>query len=356
MGAKVPPARKASKWTMGNPAVLSLAKARERAREALEQVQMGKDPRPKKQAQTVMLPGTVGDLCGRYIDGYLKTNVRRPGPAQGEIDNHIRPRLGALHLADITRGHVREMLADIEPRAPVAANRALQRLRAIFNWAIENDLATANPTDGVKRPTKEAPRQRTLTDAELVMVWNATMKLNTPAKEYFQVTMLCGQRRDDVRLMHSRELDLSRGDWVIPASRYKGKRPHLIPLTDQLVAIISRLLAGDREGYGFTVGDGPYSNLTKPKRFLDKEAGVTDWVIHDLRRTLRTGLSRIGVRAEVSERVLGHRVGGKLGATYDTHEYRAEKLAALAAWGEHLRRILAGETADNVVSLGRVQA
>ena len=109
----------------------------------------------------------------------------------------------------------------------------------------------------------------------------------------------------------------------------------------------------DRSRYVFsaTAGAKAYVNVTKPKRVIDKASEVTGWTLHDLRRTLRTGLSRLGIRPDISERVIGHAVGGTLGQTYDTHEYRAEKLAALEAWNAHVMAAVEGRDAENVVTL-----
>lgn len=334
-----------------------LTKARGAAQAALRAVAEGKRPATDKQIAraAVALPGTVDALCDAYVARYLEKQVRRWRAAQGEIDNHVRRHLGALRLAEIERGHVRAMLAAIEPAAPVAANRALQRTRALFRWAIDNDLAATDPTIGVKRPTKETPAARVLSDDELAAVWRATAGLAYPGREFARLLILTGQRRDDVRLMHWGELDLERGDWVIPAARYKSARAHLVPLTAATVELLAAIPCRDAGGFVLSPagGAGAYGNVTRPKRVLDKASGVVDWTWHDLRRTLRTGLSRLGIRPDIAERVIGHSVGGRLGMTYDTHEYRAEKLTALEAWGRHLVELIDGRPANKVVKLRR---
>ncbi len=344
-----------AKITLGKLAVLSLAKAREKARAAIEKVQAGADPREERRARqrAVSLPGTLNELCDRYVEQHLKRNVRRWKAAEGEINNHIRPHLGALRLGEITRGHVREMLAALEVDYPVAANRALARLRAVFNWGAERDLVATDPTLGIKRPTKERPVSRILSDEELAAVWRATDGLKYPAQQFARFLILTGQRRDDVRLMHWREIDLGRGDWTIAPERYKSDRAHLVPLTDAMIEMLRAMPFRNRGGYVLSPngGDIPYGNVVRPKHATDKASGVTGWTWHDLRRTLRTGLSRLGIRPDISERVIGHAVGGRLGATYDTHEFRDERLAALEAWGAHVRAIVDGQPSANVVSL-----
>lgn len=347
---------KPAKLTFGRYPTIALADARTKARGELQKLDLGTDPRAGKRAAkaaAVSLPGTVGDLCDRYVKQYLKKNVRRWEAAEGEIENHIKPHLGALGLGEIVRGHVREMLATIEVKYPVAANRALQRLRAVFNWAVEHDLAATNPTLGIKRPTKERPVSRVLSDDELAAVWKACDGLGYPAQQYVRFLILTGQRRDDVRLMHWSEIDLERADWTIPAERYKGDRAHLVPLTEAMVELLEDMPFRDRAGYVFSPSGGAiaYGNVVKPKRAIDMASEVTGWTLHDLRRTLRTGLSRLGIRPDISERVIGHSVGGTLGQVYDTHEYRAEKLVALEAWGAHVMSAVEGHDTDNVVAL-----
>jgi integrase len=323
----------------------SLADARAEAEIALRCIERGEEPSTAKaKAKEIASDsenGTVGALCDRYIEEYLKKNVRRWAAAEGEINNHIRPRIGRNLVEEIQRADVRELIAAIEPKAPVAANRALQRLRAIFNWALEQDLVDRNPTLGIKRPTREKSVSRTLSDDELGSVWRGCDALSYPASQYFRFVILTGQRRDEVRMMHWNELDMKRADWVIPEERYKSRRRHLVPMTAGMVSSLKDMPLKDAGGYVFSVNEGEtaYANVIKPKRKLDEISGVSGWTIHDLRRTLRTGLSRLGVRPDISERVIGHTVGGSLGQVYDTYEFRDEKLTALEQWGEHVIEI-----------------
>lgn len=330
--------RKQRRRTWGYPA-FKLSEARDGAEAAVRAIGRKEDPAPRRRDDhTLALPGTVGALCDAYIEQYLKKRVRRWKAAEGEINNHIRPHLGSVLLDKIERAHVRQMVTAIEPEYPVAANRALARLRAVFNWGLENDLCSTDPTRGIKKPTRERPVSRTLSDDELAAVWKACDSLRYPARELMRMLILTGQRRDDVRCMTWDELDLRMRNWVIPASRYKGDRPHLVPLTDAMVALLKDLPFKDRGGYVFSLsaGEVAYGNLVKPKRKLDKASGVTGWTLHDIRRTVRTGLSRLGTRPDIAERVIGHSVGGRLGETYDLYSYRDEKLAALGAWGAHV--------------------
>ncbi len=345
---------KTAKVTLGRFPAIELAKARELARDQLEAVAKGRDPAAEKRAaKAIALPTTVGDLCDLYIERHLKRNVRRWENAKGEIDNHIRPRAGNLALAALTRAHVREMVREIGETYPVAANRALARLRAVLNWAVAEDLVEANVAAGIKRPTREVPVDRILSDAELRAVWDASDGLKFPAREFARLLILSGQRRDDIRLMHWGEIDLENRAWVIPADRYKSRRSHFVPLTDAMVEILEGLPFKDRGGYVLSLDGGTraYSNVQRPKGMLDKAARVTGWTWHDLRRTTRTGLSRLGIREDIAARVIGHAVGGRLGATYNLYEFVDEKRAALNAWAQHVQSLVA----ENVVRLERTR-
>ena len=102
-------------------------------------------------------------------------------------------------------------------------------------------------------------------------------------------------------------------------------------------------------GFALSLDGGvkPYSNVHRPKELLDRAARVTGWTWHDLRRTMRTGLSRLGIRRDVAELTIGHSVGGRLGQTYDLFEFAEEKRLALDAWAQHVQ----GLVAENVVVL-----
>lgn len=331
-----PADRKQKRLTWPHPAY-SLSEARSEAENAVRAVGRQDDPRP---AATPDLPETVGDLCSKYVEQYLKKKVRKWKAAEGEIENHIRPKLGTTRLEKLTKGHVRQLIGGIEAKYPVAANRTLARLRAIFNWGMEEDLCEVDPTRGIKKPTKEKPAARVLTDDELKAVWLGTAALAFPAQQYVRTLILSGQRRDDVRCVSWSEIDRKMMSWVIPADRYKSARPHLIPLTPTLLELFDT--SPTKQGYIFSLDKGKtaYGNVVKPKKALDHASQVTAYTWHDLRRTVRTGLSRLGFRPDIAERVIGHSVGGKLGETYDLYSYREEKLQALLAWEAHVISLL----------------
>ena len=118
---------------------------------------------------------------------------------------------------------------------------------------------------GIKRPTRESPVDRILSDSELRAIWAATDILKYPAREFARLLILSGQRRDDVRLMHRDEIDLDNRNWTIPAERYKSRRPHLVPLPDAMVEILEALSFKDAGGYALSLDGGEEGLWQCPK-------------------------------------------------------------------------------------------
>jgi integrase len=116
--------------------------------------------------------------------------------------------------------------------------------------------------------------------------------------------------------------------WVIPAARSKIKKDITVPLSGAAQALLASIPRVGNSDLMFT-GDGrrPFSSFDSRKQELDAVTKVTDWRIHDLRRTTRTLLSRAGVDVDTAERCLGHLIGG-VRAVYDRHLYEVEMRAA----------------------------
>jgi hypothetical protein len=101
---------------------------------------------------------------------------------------------------------------------------------------------------------------------------------------------------------------------------------------------------------------GVFSGWSKSKGRLDRRGGIAGWTLHDSRRTVATGLQKLGVRLEVTEAVLNHVAGSRAGiiGVYQRHTWSDEKRAALNAWGEHVGAIVEGrESGGNVTLLRR---
>src|SRR5262249_24758407 len=208
-----------------------------------------------------------------------------------------------------------------------------------FNWHTSRSETFRSPiVPGMKRPEK--PRSRVLSDAELAAIWHACG--DHPFDRMLRFILLTATRRGEA--VNARRAEISDGDWIIPASRYKTGHDHLIPLS----RLAQAMLPQSGEWLFSLSGRGPIGGVQRFKEIIDREAGVTGWTIHDLRRTARTLLSRAGVSADIAERCLGHVIGGVRGI-YDRHEYHDEKRHAFEALAGLVERIV--EPRENVVTM-----
>ena len=194
-------------------------------------------------------------------------------------------------------------------------------------------------------------RERVLADAELAAVWKATDGPG-PFNAIVRTLILTGQRREEVAGMTWAELDDDLSTWTIPASRAKNGVSHVVPLSVPVQALLRGVARQEGSDLVFPGLRGPFNGFGKAKAQLDEASGVTDWRLHDLRRTAATGLQRLGVRLEVTEAVLNHVSGSRAGIVgiYQRHDYASEKRAALMAWGEHVAAIVEGRAASGNVT------
>jgi integrase len=173
-----------------------------------------------------------------------------------------------------------------------------------------------------------------------------------PLNAIVRFLILSGQRREEVAGMKWTELSDDFSTWTIPASRAKNGATHIVPLSDQAREQLRSLPQFNE--LVFPGLRGAFNGWSKAKAALDAKSGVTNWRLHDLRRTMATGVQRLGVRLEVTEQVLNHVSGSRAGivGVYQRHDFALEKRAALQAWGEQVIAIVEGHVAaNNVVTL-----
>jgi integrase len=179
-----------------------------------------------------------------------------------------------------------------------------------------------------------------LTPDELAAVLRACDELGWPAGAIVRLLALTGQRFGEVAGMAWGELDLQGALWTIPAARMKGKRPHEVPLSQPALAIIASLPQVSSVWVFPARGTGPTKNIRPAKARLDLLSGVSDWTIHDLRRTAASGMARLGTAPHVVAEVLGHARSGVTSTVYVRHQYLEEKRAALEAWAAEVKQPL----------------
>jgi integrase len=256
---------------------------------------------------------------------------------RAELERLIFPRIGdqqmsALKQSNITK--LRDVISD--ENGPAMAKIAIGIVTRIFNWHEGRTDDFKSPLGrGVGRE-KYVARSRVLSDDELRAVWRASFELEGPWGRYIRFLLLTAARRSEASDMEWGEIT-GTDTWIIPSLRCKIGQDVLIPLSSAAQAILTEI---PRIGpYVFTVsGPRPIGGFTDLKIELDRRSGVSGWVLHDLRRSARTLMSRAGVEADIAERCLGHVVRGIRGI-YDRHDFEKEKRLAfekLAALIEHI--------------------
>jgi integrase len=324
---------------LGTYPAVSLSIARQRAGEIVAAAKRGVDlialeereAEVQRVAEAKARP--LSEIARAYLDSVKRLRSWRS--IESRTRCHIIPKLGSKPVGEVTRADVVEFLDALEREEGLRhqVNRCRETLRAIFAYAIERELITVNPVVGVSKRKVEIPRDRTLTADELTALWRAIEELPELPRAYFRVVLLTGARRNEVRRMAWSELDLDEGLWRLPAERNKSGRVFDLALT---APVVKTLQALPRIGPMVFALDGkrPMAVHQLIER-VRRDAGLLDVRLHDLRRTLRTGLAELGVSLEVAERVLNHAMPG-LQAVYNRHSYAAEKRAALARWAEHV--------------------
>lgn len=337
------------KETIGAYPAVSLADAREEARQRVAMVGKGVDPRAereaKRQAEAEAKANTVAAVASDFIRLYCQRRNRSWREQEAILRRHVLPRLGDLSIDAVRRRDVARVLDELG-HMPQAARVTLAALRKMFNWAIERGIVEANPCTVIKAaPIRR--RDRVLSDDELQRVWHAADTAGYPFGGYVKMLILTGCRRGEIAGLRWSDID---GDvFTIAAENYKTGRPHVVPLSRLALEVLASVPQIEGVSHVFAGrGDVAMSGFSKRKAALVAAAGV-DFDLHDLRRTLRTGLSRLRVPFEVAERCLGHTPAG-VSAHYDMHAYLAEKRDALEAWARHVEGLIRPTTA-NVVNL-----
>ena len=339
-------------------AKLSPADARQAARKILAKVALGHDPQGEKAAQRQQAVRTVRALIAAYLEAkqpelrpesFRVTKLYLTGP--------YFKALQVLAVIAVTRSDIAAAIrAIVRNHSTATAAAARRALSAFFAWCIaEGELANgANPVDGSHRPADPTPRDRVLTDAELVEIWKAACQDDEPGK-IIRLLILLGSRRQEVGGMRWSELDLDAGTWTLPAERSKNRRAHTITLPPAALAIINSMPRTSRDHlFGNRAADG-FTAWSNAKADLDRRLGdaVKGWRLHDLRRSAATKMADIGVEPHVVEACLNHYSGHRAGVAgvYNRARYEQATKLALVKWADHVLALAECRSpAENVFS------
>jgi integrase len=339
------------RYTIGLYPDWSALLAMREAKALRQRIDRGEDPLKDRERQEVAAADTFEAVCEAWLireggmtrdtDGKptFSGKLRSAGERLRTFQKLVYPEIGKKSVYDIKRSDIVKLLDGIEGNnGPVMADRTLAYVRKVFNWhaSRSDDFWSPIVRDMARTKPRERARERTLTDDELRAVWRAAEASTGPFGRLVRFILLTSARRSEAAGMAWAELN---GEWTLPAARNKTKVDLIRPLADDARAALPAKV--DDCQYVFTTdGKNPISGFSKFKAPFDKVAGVSDWTLHDLRRTARSLMSRAGVPTDHAERCLGHVIPGVRGV-YDRYEYLEEKRDAFDRLAKLIAQIVA---------------
>ena len=331
------------RMTLGQYPGLSLKDARDQARECRYLVNKGGDPAWEKQQQHRDI-FAFDEFVPHFIDTYAKPKNRRWQTSERLLTRYFVQTWRKRDIRQIKKADVTSILDGIVAQGhSTSANRAFAQNRRLFNWAVERGYIESSPCHGLKAPANSNSRDRVLSDDEIKSIWNAAERMDYPFGAVVKLLLLTGQRLNEVATMQWEDIDLEGRLWTLPADHNKSKRVHTVPLSPQAVAILkSAPRTHDVLVFPARGRDNPISGFSKWKAKLDRMSDVSDWRLHDIRRTVSTGFARLGVLQHVADRVLNHGMDAtsSLARVYNRFEYLPERLEALERWSDHVSQIV----------------
>ena len=330
---------------------MSVEAAHDAWRKARDDVRAGRDPAGAP--ATAAPPPTVFELV---FEDWMKRDQagnRSAGIQRKSIIKDVLPHWRGRDISTIGRRDCLDRIDALVDRGhPIGARRLHARLHRLFQWALGRGIITVNPLAGVEKAGADVPRDRALSDDELAKVWSAAEQLGYPYGTALQLLILTGTRRDEIGSL--RWSERTNGIVKLPGTRTKNKEPHVVPLSAPARALLNSLPTIENSDFVFTVtGKRGLSGWSKQKKRLDDIAKIEPWHTHDLRRTVATGLQKLGIALPVTESVLGHVSGSRSGivGVYQTHTYEKEKAAALEAWAAHVMALVEGRAPGKVLPM-----
>ena len=322
---------------IGDAETVNPQDARKAAKEILSRAALGQDVQGEREDRrasgAVTFESAVADFLKSKADVRPKTFT--------ELERYLTGRyFKALHkqpLDGITRKDVAACLVRIDQA--VTATRARTTVSSLFSWAMKSGLVDQNPATNTPDRRAPASRERVLSDLELAAVWNAAG--DDDYGKILKLLVLSGCRRAEIGGMCWSELNQDAGVWTIPAARCKNGRAHVLTLPPAAWRILEGIPRQLGRDFVFgTYGAAGYNSWGDAKALLDQKLGdsVAPWVVHDIRRSVATGMVNAGIMPHVIEAVLNHVSGHKAGVAgiYNRASYTKDIARALAVWAAHV--------------------
>ena len=284
---------------------MSIENARKQAAKTKGRIASGKNPQKEKRA--IRDEMTFAALFREYMEKYSKVHKRSWAYDEREV-NKFLSHWFKRKISSITKSEVERLHAKTgKENGLYQANRLLERIRSIFNKAIDWGWDGTNPATGIKK-FKEQSRDRFLQPDELPAFFEALAnEPNEAARDFFLISLLTGARKSNTLAMRWKDINFTTATWRIEDT--KNGDPQTIHLPTQAMEILKERKLHSESPWVFPAS-GKSGHLADPKKAWMRiltEAGIEDLRIHDLRRTLGSYQAATGANGYIIGKSLGHR-------------------------------------------------
>lgn len=336
-------------YTIGQYGKITLEQARELARKRFGEIADNKDPLAARKATKKKHRWTVKKAAEDFIKQYAQHHTKNWKETQRIFNHDLIPVIGKKPLDEVNKDDILKILDNIVERGSrTMANRTLAHIRKFFNWCVQRNLIPFSPAYKLAPPAKNVTRSRVLHDPEIKEIWELLdNNMSNPFASLMKMLFLTAQRRSEVASMRWQDINIKEATWTIPREMNKSDRDHHVPLSPLALDIIKSMPKLGEYIFSST-GKRPFENFSREKELLDgfikdkrkenKQLQMVAWRIHDIRRTVASGLARLKVAPHVIERLLNHSSGviSGVAAVYNRYEYFDEVAEALEKWDAHL--------------------
>ena len=360
---------KTRRLSLGRISDVSLEKARERANELTSAARTGRDlvseeEEEKRAAQASRL--TIEQLVELYVRRRVTGRLRTAKEIESRLKRALSP-VFQRHVDEICRRNVRELLDPVADKGNEReAEKRRQTIGAMFRWAVSQDIVETDATAGLTAYDPGTPRDRVLAVDEIEALWKWLKSDALPSEpaDILKLELLTGARCGEISGLCAEEINREEWLWTLPAERSKNKKPRVTPLVGGAKQIIQTRLSIVQAGPLFRTETGTILTAAHVGHYLlarrDK-LPITKFTTHDLRRTVATQLTEMGIALDLVAAVIGHEAGSRETRTLVRHYVRTDlldrKRSCLEAWQRRLSEIIEGKSVrGNVTQLADTRA
>ena len=336
--------------TLGPYPKLKLVSARLKVAQAKDRLSQDIDPGQEliESKEAVRGAHSIKALIDEYIEKWAKPRKRSWKEDDRILRKDVQPVWGRKKAETIKRRDIVLLLDEIVDRgAPIQANRTLAVIRKMFNFALSRGILEQSPCVQIPAPAKENQRDRVLSDDEIKALWLSLddAGMTKEIQLALKLQIITGQRKGEIIGAEWRDLDLKKGWWVIPKEKSKNNLPHRVPLSTLALKILKEAKELSKDSpFLFPSPIKANSHVTEPAvdRAIRNNRELFDiehFVPHDLRRTVASQITAMGIPRLTVSKILNHVESG-VTAVYDRHSYDKEKRVALEKWSKRLEKIV----------------